>query len=1031
MANNDNPFLSLPAAQDNPVTAVAGQTNPFNALPPEGARENPFNALPEADPGILDEAGRAVVSGARRAGQSILNLTAPLAEGLQERFPLPSIRFGEGPAPEGPIELPEVLRPSTTLGRVGEGITQFVAGFGAVGLAGKAAGLTRAATPLGRFLQVEAQAIAGEQLTFDPHERRLSNLVQEFPALANPVTDFLQAETDDTESEARLKMALEGAAIGGTLSGFVESLRFLRGNRRAKRGTPEEPSPQIDSAVAREKESLLDLSTNIDAAKRAGKVPQPTPAPADEVLPPNLNTGRLDTSEAVSEELVTLSKVHDNFTPARRGVVAHEETRRLADTMGLSEQELLRRRKGVAFNAHEALASRQLLVDSGERLVQLASEAKGGSDQALFDFKQAMTRHVSIQEQVSGITAEAGRTLNQFNIIARTPGAQRAGLIKEIVENDKNLNAVIDQVADIGNAGGDLSRLVREASEPKLKDKLLETWINSLLSGPATHSVNVLSNTLTGLWTIPETLLASGISKLRGAKGADQVFARETLSRLYGFVQGGKDGIRMAWEAIKDPDSIPIGSGTKLEVQQGRPNAVGGKLGTFVNIPGRMLAAEDRLFQSIGYRQELNARAMNSGLAQGLKGRDLARHINETLASTPDDITAAAQGNARYQTFTQPVGDIAGNVTKAANAVPLNIGRAILPFIRTPTNIIKYAAERTPLGAFTKRYRDAVAKGGRDADLARSRLVMGSSIGAWVASMAADGTVTGRGPADPELRALWRETHQPYSLKIGDEWVAYQRVEPLGILLGVASDFVDVAGQIGADDPEADKIISSIGASVTQNLTSKTWLKGISDLVKVLSDPNRYGETWVQSYAGTLVPTILSQVTRSGLPGGVLQADPILRDTQDILEKLQSRVPGFSRDLPPRRNIFGEPIVSQGGLGPDLLSPLWTQRIENKPVAQEMLRLKAEVPRPKREIQGIKLTPQQFSELSRDTGQTAKRVVEQFIRSPQYGSLPDDIKRSTIEQIFRDVRKVTRDISVVKFGLASQIAEKRVDDLTR
>src|SRR3546814_8419855 len=70
-------------------------------------------------------------------------------------------------------------------------------------------------------------------------------------------------------------------------------------------------------------------------------------------------------------------------------------------------------------------------------------------------------------------------------------------------------NAIVDLEADPAN----LNRFIEKASKPRFRDKLVELWINSLLSGPQTHVVNMLSNTLTSIAQIPEHAAAAGIDR--------------------------------------------------------------------------------------------------------------------------------------------------------------------------------------------------------------------------------------------------------------------------------------------------------------------------------------------------------------------------------------------------------------------------------------------------------------------------------------------------------------------------------------
>jgi hypothetical protein len=45
---------------------------------------------------------------------------------------------------------------------------------------------------------------------FDPHEGRLSNLVQQFPSLRNPITEYVQATPEDNIAERQRQRSLSG-----------------------------------------------------------------------------------------------------------------------------------------------------------------------------------------------------------------------------------------------------------------------------------------------------------------------------------------------------------------------------------------------------------------------------------------------------------------------------------------------------------------------------------------------------------------------------------------------------------------------------------------------------------------------------------------------------------------------------------------------------------------------------------------------------------------------------------------------------
>ncbi|POO56170.1 hypothetical protein [Agrobacterium rosae] len=69
-------------------------------------------------------------------------------------------------------------------------------------------------------------------VVLDPHEERLSDLVEEYPALQNPVTDYLQSDPQDSTAEGRFKNAVESIGLDFALIGAVKVVKLLRAGRQ-------------------------------------------------------------------------------------------------------------------------------------------------------------------------------------------------------------------------------------------------------------------------------------------------------------------------------------------------------------------------------------------------------------------------------------------------------------------------------------------------------------------------------------------------------------------------------------------------------------------------------------------------------------------------------------------------------------------------------------------------------------------------------------------------------------------------------
>jgi hypothetical protein len=540
------------------------------------------------------------------------------------------------------------------------------------------------------------------------------------------------------------------------------------------------------------------------------------------------------------------------------------------------------------------------------------------------------------------------------------------------VQDMADMLAKLADESDGALSASQVNSFMRQATRATTSDMLMEAWINALLSGPQTHATNTLSNSLVALWQIPERALAGAIGKVSGG----EVMIGEVAAQGFGLVQGIQDGLRIAGKGFKDIALLrPVAESDSLNKVETRFNSItaenvrqtfAGKaaqaagvnleeggvfargidlLGEAIRVPGKALGVEDDFFKAVGYRMELNAQAYRQAVSEGLDGEAMTRRMAEIVSNPPEHIQLQAIDAARYQTFTQELGKFGQAVQK------------ILPFVRTPANVMKFALERTPAAIAMQSVRADIKAGGARRDLALARVALGSSIMAYVGSAASSDYVTGGGPSDSKQRNVLRDTGwQPYSIKIGDKYYSYSRLEPLGSIMGLAADASEIMLHLD-DEAERERLAATIVMSISKNVTSKTFLRGISEAVNAMSDPDRYGERYVQKLAGTVVPTGVAQINRTFF-------DSTLRETRSFLDEIKSRVPGLSDSLPPRRNIWGEPVTLSGSAGPDLLSPIYSSDKKSAPASEELLRLGLHLSRPMRRqsFMGIslELSPEEF-----------------------------------------------------------------------
>jgi hypothetical protein len=1043
---------------------------------PVAAAASPTGEEPVPDrqaPGMVKSVATQAVGGVRdaivQAGQGLNAMT----QWLREHTPLGALPTG----PELQVKLPPVREPTGAVESIVRSGSQFLTGFIPLFRAGRGAGL--AAGVAGG-----AAGVATDVAVFDPHDPRISNMINEMaPALRNPVTEYLAAKPEDSQAEGRFKNAIEGLALGGVADGIFRAVKAVKTARALK---PEELQQAAREAMASEAGFV---PAGGPAPPKAGAPPPPvTPRPPVEVTratpdemkaflaadPSVIAVGdralrigweQLGDQKGLEEVINRTTQVYrSQIEVARRGKVSDAELRTLAGNLGMSVEDFLSRRTGTAMNAEQSLALVNLLGASAKRLRGLAGQVAAGNLDARQPMLDQLSLHAAIQEQAFGVRAEAGRALRVWGMHADGTVAHAAALGKELARmragtaaaqitgqlDAERLAHAIVSVEDPAK----LAKLTRDATKPGYMDMFMELWINQLLSNPVTHAANVASNMLTAFWAIPERALAAQLSP------SGQGVARgEAGAMLWGLVSGTMDAVRLAGKALRE--GAPVRPGTKMETYtrkaiSGANLEVTGTLGkavdlagTAARLPSRFLMAADEFFKTINFRMELHAQAMRQATGEGLEGKALATRV-ATLVQDSDFLARVkpiADEFAEYQTFTNALGETGSAIAAFRDSHPA--AKIIIPFLRTPTNIFKYIGHRTPyLNRAFSEVRADLAAGGARADLARSRVQLGGMVMSSFAILAASGYVTGRGPRDPALRREWLESHQPYSLKVGNQWVSLNRLGPHGDMIGMAADFASMAGELSEID--AMQVAAAAALSVSNNMLSKTYVTGVAEIMEAINSPVDKAEHAIRRLTVSLLPG----VGASGLRQVARGLDPTVKDARSMMDEMLSRIPGLSSQVPPRLNLWGEPITLEGGLGPDLVSPLYTKSAAPQPVSDEMVRQGIAVSMPARAIDGrapserdplreprasdgVPLTDEEYQtyvKLAAGHGLAPgmpplKDALATLIASPGYARLtdgPDGTKARMIRSLITDYRSAAQKRLIAESReLQAQIVKKR------
>ncbi len=637
-----------------------------------------------------------------------------------------------------------------------------------------------------------------------------------------------------------------------------------------------------------------------------------------------VNLDKIDAPQQVKDYIIQTAKDNAGFIDQRRGVVTIAEQNAAAAKMEIDAAKYSYLKPGTALNGTQITALNNAMVAKGNEVAQLQEiirqESALGrvSKENQLRLILAANEHQGLQRAFSGARAESGRTqralqevANGLNVGKINSAYDRAA---EILGSKERVSGLVDTLQRIWT-DPKLDGIARERAtyqfiqnldSPNVFDRLNSYWMNSVLSGPATHVVNVTGQTALALAEAASKTLAAGVeavSTVGGLRRPREVFFSEALAGAFGGLMGLPRGFRMAGEMVRHgvtPEAM-----TKF-TETGRLGAreVNHAL---LNIPFRLLGAEDQVFYAIGSSRGLYEKAANIAARekQSITSGAFGRRVSDLLNKPTEEMLAHADAVGNRARLRGELGDsmfdqltglaLKGRELDVKGFQPL---RYVMPFISTPAQLMKIGAEYSPLGLA----RAITAKGG-----ARSEIIARSALGsvgmAMLAREYANGNVTGAAPSDPAQRdAFYAAGKVPYAIKLGDQWVSFARLEPVATPLKWTAAMMDTA----AANPgqPLDVVSAKMAFALSKSFKDSTYLQGFSSLADAIDDPNSAGR-FVSGIVGGLVPRVVSSVAQAN--------DPYVREPEGIIEQIESTLPFLNQNVPTKVTNYGQPVERTEG----------------------------------------------------------------------------------------------------------------------
>jgi len=467
------------------------------------------------------------------------------------------------------------------------------------------------------------------------------------------------------------------------------------------------------------------------------------------------------------------------------------------------------------------------------------------------------------------------------------------------------------------------------------------------------------------------------------------------------------------------------------------------------DINGNLLEAEDNYF----LRSEFG-----NSMASFLKARGYDSSIFDATDTHSRSVIqqAAAQAleDAREATFHEKnflstaFKNLSNDVRQHGPAGTLAhaVIEGILPFKKTPINIAKNALEYNAIGGTVEAiYRGATGQGAARVMDAAAKGITGSAIMGAGYLLAKNGMLTGGASGDDRADAYKDMTgEQNYAVKVPGkgtytlDWASPASV-PLLIGAEIANDNTDLTvGQI------LDK-----ARQLSQPVLETTMLQGLNDTLDSISyaDSNdklaTLGMSALGSYANQFVPTALGQIARtaddtrrSTYGGGDTKTE---RDVDYNLNKMESKIPGLSRNLEPYVDQWGREEASLDGTGNtvggtllrglyNMGSPGYLSQENVTPVDEYLQGLYGETNDSKvlpekasskltMDKETYYMTPQEKTEYAKTSGQTAYDIVDSLRQNEMFLQLPEEQQAELVQDAYT-VAKTAGGVAAVGDGVS-------------
>ena len=379
--------------------------------------------------------------------------------------------------------------------------------------------------------------------------------------------------------------------------------------------------------------------------------------------------------------------------------------------------------KIIGSEAAGTLRASQLIQQPGTKRIPIDEQVKkgfGGGEtpaQRIAADKAGRKNTRQLVEEAQTEAAEKALIPTEDEILDALIRARDTGNIEDLVRLSTQVQAMNGDSKKIGKLFEGMTLGDRALRGLKVTN---EIFINSILSAPETHIVNVVGSAF--------NVALGPVDLFLGSPLTDTVAKGRAVRELVGMLTSTKESFKMAAKAfyldknLLDP-ARQFGQDSSeryaIRMSGDSPQAhVINTIGNLVRLPGRFMMSGDEFVKNIAFRSHLLGKFSEQATLEGLQGQEFKRYVKKNFdkvieivnkesvePGTKKNILDAYIESLDYaadRTFTQELGHgflkdgVGAGTTKKLASILKSAGmKPIVPFVTTPVNIGKSVLRRT------------------------------------------------------------------------------------------------------------------------------------------------------------------------------------------------------------------------------------------------------------------------------------------------------------------------------------------------